>query len=123
MKCWSVLSHRYTRLHKLIDASVLACLSLGGLYLGARVGLIPRDTTAGVAVVFSPWTSAADTVTQSVAHHGRFMRFGGAPFVAIVMPDDDHYVARALDAGAWLVLDSRVLAACTTIFSPSASVT
>jgi len=117
------LSRPYSRLHKLIDASVLACLSLGGLYLGARVGLAPRDTTAGVAVVFSPWTSAADTIARSVAHHGRFMRFGGAPFIAVVMPDDDRYVGETLATGAWLVLDSRLLAACTSVFGSPASAT
>lgn len=121
MKCCSVLSRPYRRFHKLIDASVLACLSLGGLYLGARIGLAPRDTTAGVAVVFSPWTSATDTITRSVAHHGRFMRFGGASFIAVVMPDDDRYVGETLATGAWLVLDSRLLAACSAAFSTSAS--
>lgn len=101
----------------------MACLSLGGLYLGARIGLAPRDTTAGVAVVFSPWTSSADTVAQAVAHQGRFIRFGGAPFIAVVMPDNDRYVDETLTAGAWLVLDSRVLAACSAVFSTSASAT
>ncbi|AXK82407.1 hypothetical protein DW352_18920 [Pseudolabrys taiwanensis] len=101
----------------------MACLSLGGLYLGARIGLAPRDPSASVAVIFPPWTSAADTVAQSVAHRGRFMRFGGVPFIAVVMPDDDHYADETLATGAWLVLDSRLLAACAGVFSPLASAT
>lgn len=71
--------------------------------------------------MFSPWTSAANTVAQSVAHHGRFMRFGGAPFIAVVMPENDRYVDETLAMGAWLVLDSRLLAACSTAFSTSAA--
>ncbi|MCK9918365.1 hypothetical protein MXD81_55505 [Microbacteriaceae bacterium K1510] len=73
--------------------------------------------------MFSPWTSAADTITQSVVHHGRFMRFGGAPFIAVVMPENDRYVGETLATGAWLILDSRLLAACGAAFSTSASAT
>ena len=119
----AVLSRPYTPLRKFIDASLLVCLSLGGLYLGARVGLAPRDATAGVAVMFSPWTSAGETMARSVAHRGRFVRFGGVPFVAIVMPEDERYVGETLATGAWLVMDPRLFAACAGMLSPSTPVT
>jgi len=40
------------------------------------------------------------------------VRFGGASFIAVVIPDDGGYQTRVLNAGAWLVLDPQALAAC-----------
>src|SRR5215831_7592860 len=96
----------------LFDIGFLVCLSLGALYLTARVGLLPDQPADGVAVIFAPWTAADQTFSRAVQSGGRFVRYGGFPFIAVVMPDSKDYSQRMLDAGAWLVVDPKVLAAC-----------
>jgi hypothetical protein len=98
---------------KILDAGLLACLSLGVLYAGARIGLTPRDPSQGVAVIFAPWTAAETTLSRAVEGGGRFVRFGGLPFIAVVIPDNAGYPNHMLDAGAWLVVDPQTLAACS----------
>ena len=100
----------------LIDALILASVSIGALYATARFSLAPRDPARGVAVVFAPWTPQEATLTRTVEAGGRFVRFGGASFIAVAMPDDANYSARAFAAGAWLVLDPKALAACLSAF-------
>jgi hypothetical protein len=107
-------------LRKIVDAGLLVCLSLGTLYAGARIGLAPRDPAKGVAVIFAPWTAADQALSRAVENGGRFVRYGGLPFIAIVVPDNTQYSQRTLDAGAWLIVDPQKLAACLSIVSPAA---
>lgn len=111
------MNHSYGLPGKIVDLGLLACLSLGTLYAGARIGLTPRDPAKGVAVVFAPWTAAERTLSQAVENGSRFVRFGGLPFIAVVVPDDPQYSSRILDAGAWLIIDPQALAACTAALS------
>lgn len=113
MKCLS------PRGGKLLDISFLILLTLGTFAAGARIGLMPRTSDNGVAVMFAPWTSAADSLLQATESGGRFVKFGGLPFVAIVMPNDRTYAERMLAHGAWLVMDPKLLAACAAAFSSS----
>jgi hypothetical protein len=105
------------RSRKILDAGLLACLSLGVLYAGARTGLTPRDPSQGVAVIFAPWTAAETTLSRAVEGGSRFVRFGGLPFIAVVMPDNVNYPNRMFDAGAWLVVDPQTLAACSAVLT------
>jgi hypothetical protein len=114
------LSRRSSLLRNIIDGGLLTCLSLGALYAVARAELTPRDPTQGVAVVFAPWTTADETLSQAVEGGGRFVRFGALPFIAVVIPDDVKYPNRMLDAGAWLVVDPLALAACLPPVSSAA---
>jgi hypothetical protein len=111
------LPHPYGPLRKIIDVGLLTLLSLGALFAGARAELVPRDPAQGVAVVFAPWTEATRTLSQAVGAGGRFVRFGGLPFIAVVVPDDATYPGRIFEAGAWLVVDPQALAACSTALS------
>ena len=77
-----------------------------------RVGLAPRAPASGVAVIYAPGTTAAETVARSVGAGARFVRFGGFDFIAIVMPEAPDYVQRALADSALLAVDPQVLAAC-----------
>jgi hypothetical protein len=77
-----------------------------------RVGLAPRDPAAGVAVIYTPGTAAAQTMVRSVGAGARFVRFGGFDFIAIVMPEVPDYLQRALAGSALLAVDPQVLAAC-----------
>lgn len=104
-------------IRKIVDIGLLACLSLGTLYAGARIGLTPRDPSQGVAVIFAPWTVAEKTLARSVEGGSRFVRFGGLPFIAVVIPDNANYPDRMLGAGAWLVVDPQTLAACSAALS------
>ena len=47
---------------------------------------------------------------------GRFVRFGGLPFIAIVIPEAPDYSSRILGEGALLLLDPQALAACFSGF-------
>lgn len=103
-------------LGKICDIGLLVCLSLGTLYAGARIGLTPHDPSQGVAVIFAPWTAAEKTLARS-AEGSRFVRFGGLPFIAVVIPDSADYPDRMFNAGAWLVVDPQTLAACSAALS------
>jgi hypothetical protein len=95
-----------------IDLALLAFISIAAFIAAAVTALAPRDPASGVAVVFAPWTGADAALARSVEARARFVRFGGASFIAVVIPDDAKYQTRVLNAGAWLVLDPRALAAC-----------
>ena len=106
------MSRSLPRPRWLIDAVILASVSIGALYATARVSLAPRDPARGVAVVFAPWTSPEATLARTVEAGGRFVRYGGVSFIAVAMPESPDYSSRAFAAGAWLVLDPKALAAC-----------
>lgn len=111
------MAHSYGALRKIVDGGLLACLSIGALYIGARGALTPRDSTQGAAVIFAPWIPADHALSRAVENGGRFVRFGGAPFIAVVVANDTDYPARMFHAGAWLVVDPQALAACSAALS------
>jgi hypothetical protein len=96
--------------------ALLALLSMGVFYVGARTSLVPRAPEQGVAVVFAPWTASEVAMTRTVEAGASFVRFGGVGFVTVAIPDDREYPARALARGAWLVVDPKIIAACLTPF-------
>lgn len=113
--------HFSSFLRKFGDTCLLASLALATFYFGARVELTPRDPAKGAALVFAPWTTANETLSKALASGGRFVRFGGVPFIAVVVPDNDDKASRLFDTGAWLVLDPEILAACSRALSLTAS--
>jgi hypothetical protein len=84
----------------------------------ATFSIAPKQNTSAVAVIFSPWTDAAEAMSRSVESGGRFVRFGAFDFIAIVEPESGEYARRVRDAGAWLLADPVTLAACLRPFSP-----
>jgi len=104
-----------------IDIAALTVLSVGALCFTARATLIPRNPERGIAVVFAPWTAPETAMTRAVEAGGRFVRFGGHGFIAVVAADDRDYAARAMAAGAWLVADPQLVAACLSAFGPKAT--
>jgi hypothetical protein len=105
----------------LIDAAILASLSVAALYGTARIALVPADPERGIALVFAPWTGADQAFARTLEVGGRFVRYGGVPFVTIVIPETGDYRVRAFAAGAWLVLDPQVIAACLSPFAAAAA--
>ena len=97
-----------------LDLALIAILAIASFAVTTRVGLVPVNPRAGVAVIYSPWTTAAQTMIRSVAAGARFVRFGGFDFIAVVMPERPDYVERAFAGSALLAVDPRVIAACLT---------
>src|ERR1700684_1320828 len=88
-----------------LDLWLIAILAVGSFGAILRIGLQPANDSAGVAVIYAPWTTADQTMIRTVSAGARFVRFGGFDFIAIVAPEQPDYVERVL-AG------SALLAAC-----------
>ena len=99
-----------------IDIAALAILSIVAFGVTARFALAPRAPELGVAVIFAPWTPPEEALARTVEAGARFVRFGGPGFVAVAIPDDRDYPARVRAAGAWLVVDPKMVAACLSAF-------
>jgi hypothetical protein len=102
---------------RVLDIALIGGFAFASLYVTARIGLGPRDPERGVGVVFAPWTSGEAALRRAVGAGGRFVRYGGFPFVVVVIPDGRDYLARIAADGALLVVDPRALAACLQLFS------
>jgi hypothetical protein len=94
------------------DLWLIAILAVASFAAILRVGLVPADASAGVAVIYAPWTTADQTMLRAVGAGARFVRFGGFDFIAIVMPERPDYVERVLADSALLAVDPQVLAGC-----------
>jgi len=108
----AVVSAFPSGLGRALEAAALAAFAAASLFVVARIGLEPRDPSQGVGVIFAPWTGADAAFVRAVEAGGRFVRFGGLPFVVVVMPEAADYADRVKAAGALLIVDPLVLAAC-----------
>jgi hypothetical protein len=100
------------RSSRIIEGTAIAAFALLSTIAVARIGLEPSDPSKGVGVIFAPWTDGNAAFTRAVGAGGRFVRYGGPPFIVVVEPESADYVRRVKDAGALLLVDPRVLAAC-----------
>jgi hypothetical protein len=100
------------RWRRILEGTAIAAFALISTIAVARIGLEPHDMSRGVGVVFSPWTDENAAFARAVGSGARFVRFGGLPFVVIVQPEVADYARRVKEAGALLLLDPQVLAAC-----------
>jgi hypothetical protein len=98
---------------KSLDLWLIAALVVASFATILRVGTVPSNAAAGVAVVYAPWTTSEQTMLRAVSAGARFVRFGGFDFIAVVVPERANYVERALAGSALLVLDPRLVAACS----------
>jgi hypothetical protein len=95
-----------------LDLWLIAILAVGSFTVILRIGLLPVDPSAGVAVIYAPWTTADQTMVRAVGAGARFVRFGGFDFIAVVVPERPDYVENALAGSALLAVDPQVLAGC-----------
>jgi hypothetical protein len=102
---------------RILESTAIAGFALISTFAVARIGLEPSDPSRAVGVIFAPWTDAGAAFTHAVTAGGRFIRFGGLSFVVVVEPDDPGYAKRVRDAGALLIVDPRILAACLSLAS------
>jgi hypothetical protein len=103
------------------DAALLSAAAFFSFALIAALTLAPKNGTGGVAVIFAPWTEAADALARSAGAGGRFVRFGAFDFISIVEPEASTYAQRARASGAWFVADPAALAACLKPFARNKS--
>jgi hypothetical protein len=94
------------------DLWLIAIFAVGSFAAILRIGLLPANPGAGVAVIYAPWTTADQTMVRAVGAGARFVRFGGFDFIAIVIPEQPGYVENVLAGSALLVVDPQVLAGC-----------
>jgi hypothetical protein len=98
-----------------LDLWLIAILAVGSFGAILRIGLQPANASAGVAVVYAPWTTADQTMIRAVSAGARFVRFGGFDFIAIVVPERPDYVESVLAGSALLAIDPQVLAGCLPV--------
>ena len=84
--------------------AVGSVLAAGASSLGAPPG-------GPIAALYPPWWSATQSLLAATAG-GRPVRFGAAGFVVVVVPDTPDATRLLRQAGAWLLLDPRVLGGC-----------
>lgn len=101
------------------DTLLLAGAAFFSLAAVAAIALAPKDNSSGVAVIFAPWTNAAETMTRSVQTGVRFVRFGAFDFIAVVETGGANHARILSESGAWLLADPAALAACLKPFKLS----
>ncbi len=106
------MNRRSEILRRVFDTFFVAAVSSLGLLTAAYAALAPRNSDAGVAVIYAPWVTFESAFVRSVDAGARFVRSGGVPFVVVVVPDDADYARRVRAGGAWMLADPAVLAAC-----------
>ena len=107
----------FPRRGRILEGTAIAAFALISTVAVARIGLEPSDSSPAVAVIFAPWTDESVAFTRAVEAGGRFVRFGGSSFIVVVEPDGAGYVRRVKSAGALLIVDPRILAACLSLTS------
>jgi hypothetical protein len=65
-----------------------------------------------VAVVFPPWWSTQQAFHAAASANATIVRVTAIPAVLVVRPDDQAGMTRLRQAGAWLAIDPRAVAAC-----------
>jgi hypothetical protein len=105
------------RLMRILEGTAIAAFALFSTIAVARIGLEPSDPSRGVGVVFAPWTDERTVLTRAAAAGGRLVRFDGPSFIVVVEPESADYVRRVKEAGALLVVDPKILAACLSFMS------
>lgn len=89
---------------------LLLCLAS----LAGAIGLTMQPPAKGaVALIFPPWWGRTQAAVAAAAA-GRLIRFGGFPFVVIIMPDRSGPDGRWPSTAAWLALDPARLGSCGT---------
>lgn len=94
-----------------------AWLKAGALLAASAVGIAALASQVhpgaeAVAVIFPPWWDARQAIVATAAAGALVIRTGAIPAIMIVQPARDDGMERLRDAGAWLALDPRAVAAC-----------
>ena len=92
-----------------------AVLLLSSWIFIAALSFRVRPDAEVVAVVFPPWWSAQQALQAAASANAAFVRTTAIPAVLVVRPDERAGLTRLRDAGAWIAIDPRAVAACLTL--------
>jgi hypothetical protein len=78
----------------------------------AALSLQVRPGAEVVAVAFPPWWNAQQAIVAAASAGAAIVRMTAVPSLLVVRPDGQDGMTRLRQAGAWLAMDSRAVAAC-----------
>jgi hypothetical protein len=78
----------------------------------AALSLQVRPGAEVVAVAFPPWWGAQQAVVAAASAGAAIVRMTAVPSLLVVRPDGEDGLTRLHEAGAWLAMDPRAVAAC-----------
>jgi hypothetical protein len=73
-----------------------------------------RADSEVVAVAFPPWWSTQQAFLAAASANATIVRVTAIPAVLVVRPDNHAGLTRLREAGVWLAIDPRAIAACLT---------
>ena len=85
-------------------------LAVGSLLAGGAFSL-GAPPGGPIAAFFPPWWNGTQAMLAAAAG-GLPVRFGSARFIVVVVPDTQDATRLLHRAGAWLLLNPRVLGGC-----------
>jgi hypothetical protein len=94
-----------------------AWLNAAGLLIASWIAItaLSIQVRAGaevVAVAFPPWWDAQQALLAAASANAAIVRTTVVPALLAVRPDDNDGLTRLRNAGAWLTMDPRAVAAC-----------
>ena len=92
-----------------------AILLLSSWIFIAALSFQIRTDTEVVAVMFPPWWSTQQALQAAASANAAFVRTTAIPAILVVRPDNQAGLTRLREAGAWLAIDPRAIAACLTL--------
>ena len=93
-------------------AAWVPCVTLAaGSMLAAGASSLAPPAEGPIAALYPPWWSATQSLLAAGAG-GLPVRFGAAGFVVVIVPDTADAAERLHQAGAWLLLDPKLLGGC-----------
>jgi hypothetical protein len=95
-----------------LNAAILLLSSW--IFIAALSFQIGADTEV-VAVMFPPWWSTQQALQAAASANAAFVRTTAIPAILVVRPDNQAGLTRLREAGAWLAIDPRAIAACLTL--------
>ena len=78
----------------------------------AALSLQIRPGAEVVAVAFPPWWSTQQVFDAAASADAAIVRMTAIPAGLVVRPGDDAGLIRLREAGVWLAMDPRAIAAC-----------
>jgi hypothetical protein len=80
----------------------------------AALSLQIRPGAEIVAVLFPPWWNTQRVFLAAASAQAAIVRETAIPAILVVRPDDKDGLTRLRQAGVWLAMDPRAIAACFT---------
>jgi hypothetical protein len=78
----------------------------------AVLSLQVRPGAEVVAVAFPPWWSTQQVFLAAASANAAIIRMTAISSILVVRPDDRDGLTRLREAGVWLAIDPRAIAAC-----------